>query len=143
MLPFCQALPALKNLYELQMQHCQLDDVTSKDISQCKSLRVLCISQNKDITDAGVSYLKDLKNLSWLDLTGTAVSPNCLESLVEMHALRKVELGELDWTDSQKKAFAKTMKAKAPAVKIFWDDQETSDLAQNLPDLKWEAGNLK
>ncbi len=143
MLPFCQTLSDLKNLYELQMQHCQLDDVTSKDISQCKSLRVLCISQNKDITDAGVSYLKDLKNLTWLDLTATSVSPNCLESLVEMRSLKKVELGELDWTDSQRKAFEKAMKAKSPAVKIFWDDQETSNLAQNLPDFKWDAGNLK
>ncbi len=143
MLPFCQTLCELKNLYELQMQNCQLDDVTAKDISQCQSLRVLCISQNKDITDAGVSYLKDLKNLAWLDLTATAVSPNCLESLVEMRSLRKVELGELDWTDSQKKAFEKKIKAKLPAVKIFWSDQETSNLGQNLPDFKWEAGNLK
>ncbi|MCC7531974.1 MAG: protein kinase [Candidatus Melainabacteria bacterium] len=143
MLPFCQSLSELKNLYELQMQHCQLDDVTCKDISQCQSIRVLCISQNKDITDAGVSYLKDLKNLAWLDLTATSVSPNCLESLLEMRSLRKVELGELDWTDSQKKAFEKAIKTKSPAVKIFWNDQETSNLGQNLPDFKWDAGNLK
>jgi hypothetical protein len=143
MLPFCQALSELKNLYELQMQHCQLDDVTSKDISRCQSLRVLCVSFNKDITDAGVNYLKDLKNLAWLDLTGTSVSPNCLESLVQMRALKKVELGELNWPNSQKKAFERAMKVKAPAVKIFWNDQETSNLAQNLPDFKWDAGNLK
>lgn len=143
MLPFCRTLSELKNLYELQMQHCQLDDVAAKDISQCQSLRVLCISQNKDITDAGVSYLKELKNLAWLDLSGTSVSPNCLESLVEMRSLRMVELGELAWTESQRKSFEKAMKAKAPSVEIFWNDQETSNLGQNLPDFKWDAGSLK
>ncbi|MBA3994126.1 MAG: hypothetical protein C0469_11415 [Cyanobacteria bacterium DS2.3.42] len=143
MLPFCQNLFSLNNLYELQMQQCQLDDVTAKDVSRCQSLKVLCLSGNKDITDAGVSYLKDLKTLNWLDLTGTSVSPNCLESLIEMHSLKKVELDELDWSDTQKRSFEKAMKAKAPHIKIFWSDQETSNLAQNLPDFKWDAGNLK
>ncbi len=112
MLPFCQSLFELNNLNELQMQQCQLDDVTAKDISRCRSLKVLCLSRNKDITDAGVSYLKDLKNLNWLDLTGTAVSPNCLESLIEMHSLKKVELDELDWTDAQKSNFEKGYESK-------------------------------
>ncbi len=143
LLPFCQNLANLDHLYELQMQHCQLDDVTLKDISQCQSLRVLCVSLNKDVTDAGVSYLKDMKNLTWLDLTGTSVSPNCLESLVGMHALRKLEMDELDWTDKQRKIFEKDMKTKMPAVKVYWNDQETSNLNKNLPDLNWEAGNLK
>lgn len=143
MLPFCQSLFELNKLYELQMQQCQLDDVTLKDISRCQSLKVLCLSLNKDITDAGVSYLKDLKNLNWLDLTGTSVSPNCLESLIEMRSLKKVELDQLDWSDEQKRDFEKRLKNKAPQVKVFWSDQETTNLTQNLPDFKWDAGNLK
>jgi len=141
--PFCQKLSELTNLYELQMQNCQLDDVLLKDISQCKPLRVLCVSQNRDITDAGVSYLTDLKDLNWLDLSSTAVSPNCLESLVNMPSLKKIELAELEWTDKQKKAFEKNLKSKLPAIKIYWTDEETSDLSRNLPDFKWDAGNLK
>lgn len=143
MLPFCQKLAELTSLYELHMQHCQLDDVLSKDISACKQLRVLCVSQNKDITDAGVSYLADLKNLIWLDLSATSVSPNCVESLSKMPALRKVELGDIDWTDSQKRAFEKALRQKSPAIKVFWTDEETSDLVKNLPDFKWDAGNLR
>ncbi len=143
MLPFCQSLADLKNLFELQMAHCQLDDVSMKDISRCQPLKVLCIAQNRDITDAGISYLKDLKNLTWLDLSGTSASPNCLESLVEMRSLRKVELGEMKWPASQKKTFETALKRKVPTMKIFWTDEETSNLSQNLPGFKWDAGNLK
>lgn len=141
--PFCQKLHELSNLYELQIQNCQLDDVLVKDISLCKPLRVLCVSQNRDITDAGISYLADLKNLNWLDLTSTAVSPNCLESLVKMPSLKKLELGDMNWTDGQKKTFEKNLRAKLPSIKIYWTDEETSDLSKNLPDFKWDAGNLK
>lgn len=143
MVPFCRTLGELSNLYELQMQNCQLDDVLLKDISQCKPLRVLCVSQNKDVTDAGVSYLKDMKNLTWLDLSATSVSPNCIESLREMPGLKKLELGEIDWTGEQKRTFEKALKQKLPSIKVFWTDEETSDLAKNLPDFKWDAGNLK
>lgn len=142
-LPFCQKLSELTNLYELQMQNCQLDDVLLKDISQCKPLRVLCVSQNRDITDAGISYLTDLKDLNWLDLSSTSVSPNCLESLVNMPPLKKLELAEMDWTEKQKKEFEKNLKNKLPAIKIYWTDEETSDLSKNLPDFKWDAGNLR
>jgi hypothetical protein len=60
-----------------------------------------------------------------------------------MRSLRMVELGELAWTESQRKSFEKAMKAKAPSLEIFWNDQETSNLGQNLPDFKWDAGSLK
>jgi serine/threonine protein kinase len=142
MFPFCQILKELDNLAELQMQHCQLDDMLLKSVSECKSLKVLGLSQNRDITDVGITYLLDLKNLAWLDLTRTSVSPNCLATLLAMPALKKVELAELHWTDKQKTDFQKAVRAKKPALKIFWDDQETSDHGQVLPDLKW-AGNLK
>ncbi len=141
--PICSHLSGLHNLFELQMSHCKLDDVALKDISQTPSLRVLCISYNKEVTDAGLSYLKDIKTLTWLDLTGTALSPHCLESLAEMRSLKKVELGDMKWPDSQKQSFEKALKAKVPGIQVCWTDEETSDLTKNLPDFKWDAGNLK
>jgi hypothetical protein len=84
-----------------------------------------------------------MKNLTWLDLSATAVSPNCIESLREMPGLKKLELGEIEWTGEQKRTFEKALKHKLPSIKVFWTDEETSDLAKNLPDFKWDAGNLK
>lgn len=143
MLPFCQRLKELTNLNEIQMQNCQLDDVSAKDISQCRQLRVLSVSDNKDITDSGVGYLCDLQKLYWLDLSGTSVSPNCTESLSKMPALRKVELGKMDWSVEQKKAFERDLRKKAPGIKVYWSDEETSDLAKTLPEFRWEVGNLR
>ncbi|MBA3857309.1 MAG: hypothetical protein C0507_10420 [Cyanobacteria bacterium PR.3.49] len=142
MVPFCNIIKDLPHLEELQIQHCQLDDGLLKVISECKSLKILGLSQNRDIGNAGVTYLLDLKHLAWLDLTRTSVTPDCLETLLSMPALKKVELGELHWTDQQKKDFERAAKARKPSLQIYWDDQETSDHGEVLPDLKW-AGNLK
>lgn len=143
LLPFCQKLSALPNLHELTMRHCKLDDLLLHAISGGQSIQVLCLSQNKDITDAGLSYIKEMKNLYWLDVSGTSISPNCLESLALIPSLKKLELGNLRWTAAQRKDFSKDIKSKLPGIQLFWDDQETSDLKTTMPEFTWKGGALK
>ena len=82
-----EKLKELKNLEDLRIFECFLDDEDIKIIGELTQLKELSISTNTDVTD--ISPLANLKELTYLDITNTKVSDiSSISGLVKLKTLK-------------------------------------------------------
>lgn len=88
--PVLDIAPQIPNLYQLSLHADQLDDSSLSDISKCAKLRALSVGSNRNVTDKGIKHLLKLKELRYLDLSGTAATMASLPTFKQMSCLREL-----------------------------------------------------
>jgi Leucine-rich repeat (LRR) protein len=86
------SLGSLREVTELHLDQCGVGDIALISVGQMEALRILRLSDNKKITDAGIAHLKGLKNLQNLDIAGTSATKSCVKTLVELPKLRSLRI---------------------------------------------------
>ena len=79
------------NIVQLHLGYSQVTDAGLSHLKQMPNLEILHL-QKTSITDAGITHLKGLRNLKFLNLYDTQVTDHCLESLKTLPALRSLYL---------------------------------------------------
>lgn len=69
-----------------------VDDETLAHLFRHKHLKELHIVGAKQVTNAGLSYIENLRNLEWLNLDGLAITDRGLTFLQQMSRLRGLQL---------------------------------------------------
>ena len=82
------------------------------------------------VTDTGLAYFKDCKNLQWLGLTGTRVSDTGLAPFKDCKALTHLKLQKTKVTPAMVEEFKKAL----PRCKIEWDGGVIEPRASADPD---------
>ncbi|HQR06812.1 MAG TPA: hypothetical protein PLN21_08325 [Gemmatales bacterium] len=70
-----------------------------KQIAKIRSLRTLYLNRNKEMTDRGIRELAALKQLEWLDLSGTGVTDAGMKELAALKELSWINLSGTSVTD--------------------------------------------
>ncbi|PZM81283.1 MAG: hypothetical protein DKT66_18880 [Candidatus Melainabacteria bacterium] len=139
---FAAMVPNLTKLKSLVIAGSfDLGDSDLSHIAKSKSLKVLSLAHN-GITNNGLEKLLPLKTLQWIDLTQTAIHPNCCEILARFPALKKIELGSVFNTD-EKRQFEQYIRKHRPDIETIWKDVNTTDLDTCLPELPWKGKSIK
>jgi hypothetical protein len=106
------AFPALKGshtLAALRVNNCALNDNDIEPLATLSSLRLLDLGENLQITDAGVSELCHLPKLRGLSLTGTLVSPGCIDSLKKLPTLENLIIDLAGWSPEDQLRLTKSL----------------------------------
>ena len=90
---FYRELGALRRLEALTVSDSWITDSALAAIEQCKDLRAIDISSNREVTDSGVSRLARLTNLRELNLAFTGVTDNGVAALAGLSELHSLDLG--------------------------------------------------
>lgn len=108
-------LPVKDQIFWLTLAGAGIQDSDLSLIAQFTHLQKLRI-ENNPITDAGVSALKGLSKLAILNLNGTKVTPECLESITEIKSLKSLYL----WNTSVNPQDKGVGKLAAAQVKVVF-----------------------
>jgi|LakMenEpi03Aug12_release.lakeMendotaPanAssembly.Ray.scaffolds.fasta_scaffold405580_1 hypothetical protein len=76
----------------LELRGNEVDDETLAHLFRHKHLKELHIVGAKQVTNAGLSYIENLRNLEWLNLDGLAITDKGLAFLQQMSRLRGLQL---------------------------------------------------
>jgi len=79
----------------LRLDACNITDAGLKQLNKIKTLQILFVGDNPNITRDGVSGLSELPNLDFISLNGSALSDDDLEVVSHMKTLRRVSLGAM------------------------------------------------
>ncbi len=132
----------LTNIQQLALAGCALTDEDLTALAKCPSLKVLTLALNSRISDKGVANLLPLKQLEWVDLSMTSVTPACVESLKLFPKLKKVEIAKRLWTDFDQGNFQAVLKKHNPNIEVYYQDLATFDGETCIPGLPWKARGL-
>jgi serine/threonine protein kinase len=105
-------LDALKGSTEIRVLRLWATGMTDsdlKDIGSLKSLVELDISDNKRVTDLGMSYISSLPNLQVLHIQWCSLTPNCIHSLRRMPQLTSLKFSTEGWSPESKKALCEAL----------------------------------
>jgi uncharacterized protein (TIGR03067 family) len=81
-----------EGLQRLHLRATRITDTGLAGLTRHKNLRVLDISHCKKITDSGVAHLASLNNLQTLNLSGVNVTPDGLETLLQLRGLKTLRI---------------------------------------------------
>jgi hypothetical protein len=95
----------LPPITHLSAKRCSLDDQALKYIGQIKSLEILGLTKNSNVTDEGLKNLRQLKHLHVLEISDTKVTGPGLEQLKAL-PLQDLEVSPLVFEASAKKLHA-------------------------------------
>ena len=96
------------NIVQLHLGHSQVTDAGLSHLKQMPNLERLHL-QKTSITDAGLSHLKALKKLTYLNLYDTQVTDRCFETLKTLPALRSLYLWGANVSDAAARQFEEDM----------------------------------
>lgn len=140
-----EKLPSMPQLRHVLFVKCELHDGDLKQIAKCDHIRILDVAWNK-ITDIGAENLSKMKNLEYLDLSETGVTPEVWKSLAKMPKLRKVKLAQCKsapWPAESKRNFEAVMAKHAPQVGINWVYEDNLDFIVASTDLTWLGQGMR
>lgn len=132
-------LGTLNNLNQLTLRNCDLCDDDMTGLSRNRSIKVLGVGFNAKLGDTGVSHLKAMKQVMYLVLSGTSVTPKCVESLAQMPNLKTVEVAENGWTKLQQEQFKRTLSKTHPKIVVDWVLKQPHLNKIVMPDFAWEG----
>ena len=118
--PVLKKLKDSKNLLDLSVRNCELDDDDMKNIADIRSIRILKIG-DPQITARGIRYLTKASTLANL-----RIGPSCKitpDALAEGQHLSEVAVYQTGWTDSD---FSE-LKRLLPETKIGGDKREIAE----------------
>lgn len=138
-----QAVSRIPNIQQLGIAGCGLVNAHCIALAKCKSLKVLTLAVNGHITNKGVANLLPLKQLEWLDLSMTSVTPAVSESLKQFPHLKKIEISHIGWEPSEMAKFIAVMTKHNPSIEIIRIDLPTYDPKTSIPGLPWPARGLE
>lgn len=78
-----------KQVYELDLSNCNLNDESVKIVSTLTMLSKLNLA-NCELTDILIVPIKGIENLYWLNLSGNELTDNCLSTLKDIKSLKKL-----------------------------------------------------
>ncbi|MEC8637025.1 MAG: c-type cytochrome domain-containing protein, partial [Bacteroidota bacterium] len=104
-----------ENVTWLNLADCMLSDELLSYLGTFRNLTRLKIQKNPLITDKGIDGLKELKNLSELNLYGTSVTDAAFSTLGQMTALKKLFL----WNTLVTPSGIKNFKTQNPEIEVI------------------------
>ncbi len=132
-------LHGFPHLRHVLLVNTNIGDDDLKELAKTDRLRILDVAWNK-VTDVGVGYLTKLKNLEYLDLSETDVSPDVWKSVSQIQNLRKVKLARYrshPWPAAAMRYFESQMQKHAPNVAVMWVYEDNLDFITASTDLTW------
>ena len=96
------------NIVQLHLGYSQVTDAGLSHLKQMPNLERLHLLKTS-ITDAGLSHLKALKKLTYLNLYDTQVTDRCFETLKTLPALRSLYLWGANVSDAAARQFEEDM----------------------------------
>ncbi|MCC7530437.1 MAG: protein kinase [Candidatus Melainabacteria bacterium] len=140
-----EKLPEMLQLRHILFVKCELQDDDLKQIAKNDRIKILDVAWN-DITDIGVEHLSRMKNLEYLDLSETELSPEVWKSLIKMPKLRKVKLAKCMgsyWSLQTRRYFEAMMAKHAPNVGINWVYADNLDFIVASTDLTFLGQGMR
>lgn len=167
-----EALRSMKNLRYLDLYGCELDKVDATPLAELRQLQFLKLTRTnandktlsqlekltnltglllydcKDITDAGMAYLKDLENLEKLQLPTSYGDKKITEAgvlnLAKMTAMRDLTVPSSAWTDKSLSAIKGMTQLRKLAVGGEVTDEGLAVLANmsELTELKLSTAKI-
>jgi hypothetical protein len=126
-------LSALPELECLSVARTGLSDAGMKYLSKCGKLRILDLSENPGIGDQSIKHLLPLKNLAYLCLKGTQISPEGIKQLKPL-ALKDIVLPAESYKKNDLDSIGRTLSGVVLEVRgKVAVDGETRDLYAPLP----------
>lgn len=104
-----------ENVTWLNLADCMLSDELLSYLGTFRNLTRLKIQKNPLVTDKGIDGLKELKNLSELNLYGTSVTDAAFSTLGQMTALKKLFL----WNTLVTPSGIKNFKTQNPEIEVI------------------------
>ncbi|KAK2982825.1 hypothetical protein RJ640_021315 [Escallonia rubra] len=98
---------ALSALLYLNLSRCKLTDDGCEKFSELRTLKVLNLGFNEEISDAVLVHLKGLVNLESLNLSFTVVTDGGLRKLSGLSSLKSLNLDARQITDAGLAALTK------------------------------------
>lgn len=135
-------LASLPRLTQLIISYCKIKDADLQTLASSKSIKVLGLTCNSDITDEGILHLKKMKQLEWLILTETSVTKKSLDTLLAMKSLKRLEMLATKCSDEDVKQIEKALKKAKPG--FVFDKQEINprDTKSVAPEFPWMGPGL-
>ncbi|MBX9950540.1 MAG: protein kinase [Candidatus Obscuribacterales bacterium] len=135
-------LAALQNLRQLILANCKLKNDDLRVISKSKSIQILSLSGNVQLTDEGVKHLENMHQLQWLVLTGTSVTKKSLETLLSLRNLRRLELIATHCSDKESAEIESALKQARPGFKFYRTEVAPQDTKLTMPEFPWIGPGL-
>ena len=101
---------SLHEVKELHLDQSGIGDIALIHVGHMQALRDLRLTDNKRITDTGIAYLKGLKQLQSLDISGTSVTKDCVKTLALLPALRLLRISSAKVTAEELAAIGKQLR---------------------------------
>lgn len=133
---------ALPNLRQLMATNCNLTDDDLIALSESKSLRILGLAFNDKITDKGIEHLRKMKQLSWLLLTGTSITPKFAQSLSGNPNLKNVDYAEFGQNKVYVASLEQAIKRVKPGIHFHKKVREARDMALVMPQFEWKGPGI-
>lgn len=92
--PLLERVSEMPRLAQLTVHGDSLDDESLLPISRSKTIQALSIGTNRNITDAGMKHIAKMKQLKYLDLYGTSVTPKAISILKQLPNLQTLIVSE-------------------------------------------------
>lgn len=127
----------MPKLSQLSLHANLLEDDAMKEIGRCQNLKVLSIGMNRKVSDRGMQYLSKLNNLRYLDLSGTSVTLQSLESLRQLPKLRNLVIPEIMMSARS----AAIVRKALPKVKLSVGTPESFS-PEDCLDFEWKGEGL-
>jgi Leucine-rich repeat (LRR) protein len=90
----------LPELYSVHLMNSPISDAGLKALAECSSPAQLVLRDCRDVSDEGLAHLKDLIQLTSLDLSGTNITDAGLVHLQTMQRLQHLKLERTKITDA-------------------------------------------
>lgn len=117
---FLTRLSGQSQLRCLSLKNAGLKDNDLKLIAQIANLRDLTIGGNRDITNQGLAYLADCKELRKLQIKHIPIKPGCAEVLAKMKGLTLLLVSPRSFSDADVSALHRAL----PECKIDFGESE-------------------
>lgn len=117
-------LLSLENIY---LKDSQITDLGVKYMLNFKNLQSLFLRKNRFLTNESVLYFNQMENLQMLNITGTAITLDDLCEYLDNQSLREVFI-DSDESEDEVSAKAAILKIKVPHCKIYLNCSHSTDI---------------